>query len=367
LGVSCGSCKSNQQLHVVNDAETIQVVATSYDYSSPISEDRSLWSKYCETKLLGFFTRAAKDLTKTNRLRNTTSLTTNPKILTTELRNPDTNAAFYVTIHANSSSGSLETFKLHVKTSEGLFTIPQYEQAIALNGHQSKIIVTDFSFGDGHLVYSTAEVLSYTTFDEKSILYLWVPDGESVEFYLKNAVHGEHVNDRGCHQPRIRQSDDGKDTIVSFARAEGMAVFEFKSKSSKKAIEVVVMDRTTAYTVWFPELSTHPTPSSDELVFVQGPYLVRRVVSEGRTLEVYGDNINATSIEIMAPSKFKSVKWNGRKLQTSKTSYGSLTAHLKSADDGSVSLPPLSGWKSADSLPEISRDYDTFGLGWVGE
>lgn len=37
------------------------VVATSYDYSSPISENRTIGAKYYETKLLTMFTRAAKD------------------------------------------------------------------------------------------------------------------------------------------------------------------------------------------------------------------------------------------------------------------------------------------------------------------
>jgi hypothetical protein len=34
------------------------VVATSYDYSSPISENRVIWDKYYETKLLAQFTRS---------------------------------------------------------------------------------------------------------------------------------------------------------------------------------------------------------------------------------------------------------------------------------------------------------------------
>jgi len=40
-------------------------------------------------------------------------------ITTAELRNPDTNAAFYVVMHAYSPSSTLETFKLNVNISEG--------------------------------------------------------------------------------------------------------------------------------------------------------------------------------------------------------------------------------------------------------
>ena len=356
------------------------VVATSYDYSAPISEDRSLWDKYSETKLLALFTRAATDLTQTDRLRNSTTLTTNSAILTTELRNPQTNGAFYVTIHANSSSGSLEIFKLHVSTSEGAFTIPQHQTAIALNGHQSKIIVTDFTFGTGHLVYSTAEVLSYIITDGEPTLFLWVPDGESVEFYLQNAYEGRHANGRGCINPNITESRTGSGTIVSFASASGTSVFTFtagaakcgrgwhglKSGASCQQIRVVVMDRTTAYSAWLSGLTADPFVPANETVFVQGPYLVRSATLEGTTLSVSGDIINATSMEIFAPSGVRTLLWNNRTLQTSRTSYGSLKTQLEEVDQSSVVLPALSNWKSADSLPEIAPGYDASGAAWAG-
>lgn len=43
-------------------------VATSYDYSSPIQEDRQILAKYSESKLLGLQLRASRDLTKTQQL-----------------------------------------------------------------------------------------------------------------------------------------------------------------------------------------------------------------------------------------------------------------------------------------------------------
>lgn len=357
------------------------VVATSYDYSSPISEDRSLWDKYSETKLLALFTRAATDLTETNRLENSTALTTNSAVKATELRNPQTNGAFYVTIHTNSSSGTVETFKLHVNTSEGAFTIPQRQTGIVLNGFQSKIIVTDFTFGTGHLVYSTAEVLSYIETDGEPTVFLWVPDGESVEFYVENAYQGNHANGRGCSSPNITESRSGSGTIVSFASATGMSVFTFTSGGAQNShgwhgwnhgpagqqIRVVVMDRTTAYNAWVPGLTADPFAPADETVFVLGPYLVRSSAVGGSTLSVSGDVINATSIEVFAPSAARTIVWNNRTLQTSRTSYGSLKAQLGAVSQSSVELPALSNWKSADSLPEIQPGYNACSLAWVGE
>lgn len=43
-------------------------VATSYDYSSPISENRMINEKYAETKFFDHFLRVAKDLTKIDRI-----------------------------------------------------------------------------------------------------------------------------------------------------------------------------------------------------------------------------------------------------------------------------------------------------------
>ncbi|KAK6821046.1 family 35 glycosyl hydrolase [Apiospora arundinis] len=170
------------------------VVATSYDYSSPISENRIIGDKYYETKILTQFTRVAKDLAFTNRLGNSTKYTDNPAIATSELRNPDTGAAFYVVMHADSTSANPETFKLQVNTSRGAVTVPQYGGAIALNGHQAKILVTDFKFGSKSLLYSTAEVLTYSVVDGKEVLVLWVPTGESAEFSIDGVASAKLVS-----------------------------------------------------------------------------------------------------------------------------------------------------------------------------
>uniref|UniRef100_A0A8H7NP88 Beta-galactosidase domain-containing protein n=1 Tax=Bionectria ochroleuca TaxID=29856 RepID=A0A8H7NP88_BIOOC len=153
------------------------VVATSYDYSSPVSENRALWSKYSETKLLTLFTRVARDLAKTDRLATGTNYTTNGAITVSELRNPDTNAGFYVIMHADSTSSTTESFKVHINTSEGSLSVPEFSKDVVIAGHQAKILVTDFSFGSKTLLYSTAEILSFSIIDGKEVLALWLPEG----------------------------------------------------------------------------------------------------------------------------------------------------------------------------------------------
>ncbi|ELR10241.1 hypothetical protein GMDG_04629 [Pseudogymnoascus destructans 20631-21] len=131
-------------------------VGTSYDYSAPISETRFVSDKYSETKLFAQFLRVARDLTKVDRVNNGTTYASNLAIMTTELRNSDTNAAFY-TAHALSLSTDRSPFKLDVSTSAGRLNIPQNGGDIAVNRRLLSLI---FSVGREKLTYSTAEVLT---------------------------------------------------------------------------------------------------------------------------------------------------------------------------------------------------------------
>ncbi|KKY28421.1 putative beta-galactosidase b [Phaeomoniella chlamydospora] len=332
------------------------VVATSYDYSAPISEDRSIGSKYYETKNLALFTRVAEDLRMTNRLGNSTSYTTNSAILKTELKNPETNAGFYVTAHANSSSDTVESFKLHVSTTLGNLTIPQKATSIVLNGHQSKIIVTDFIVGSRSILYSTAEVLTYSIFDGQPTLVLWVPTDESGEFLVEGAKTGSVSTCGGCSNIRFYPEDSG--LVVTFTQQAGSTVLLIDNE-----LRVVILDRTYAYPFFAPTLSNDPLISANETVLVQGPYLVRGAEIEGSVIKITGDSNSATQIEVFAPNSVKSISWNGKALSTTQTHYGSLTSKIPGPSNFSV--PQLGPWKVHDSLPEQFANYSDSGPAWV--
>jgi hypothetical protein len=233
------------------------VVATSYDYSSPISENRKIDSKFYETKNLAMFTRVADDLTVTDRLGNNTGYTTNSAVEASELRNPETGAAFYVTIHTESSSATKESFKLHVSTSIGNLTIPQHAGDIVLNGHQSKILVTDFAIGNQTITYSTAEVLTYAIVDAKPVVILSAGAGESVEFHIKGATRGNIVSTgakaNGTFVPEARG------ITTNIPSVQGMSVYQFDN-----GVKVIVADKPTAYLFWAPNLSNDPFAPVDQ-------------------------------------------------------------------------------------------------------
>lgn len=233
------------------------VVATSYDYSSPISENRKIDSKFYETKNLALFTRVADDLTVTDRLGNNTGYTTNSAVEASELRNPETSAAFYVTIHSESSSSTTESFKLHVSTSVGNLTIPQHAGSIVLKGHQSKILVTDFAIGNHTLTYSTAEVLTYALIDSQPVLILTAGIGESIEFHVKGTKKGSLVGPGSSGNATFHSEAGGVTTNI--ASVSGMSVYHFDN-----GVKVIVADKPTAYLFWAPNLSNDPFAPVDQ-------------------------------------------------------------------------------------------------------
>ena len=278
-------------------------------------------------------------------------------MLVTELRNPVTNGAFYVTIHNTSSSGTLEQFQLHVNTSEGLLTIPQKGGNIALNGHQSKIICTDFSFGSEKLIYSTAEVLTYAVLDGVPTLALWVSDGEDVEFSVANAQGAQVSRCQGCSNVNISRGNSS--VVVSLTQGTGMSVVMLQN-----GVRVLTLSRSSAYQTWVPTLTNDPFAPENETIIVQGPYLVRGATLVDSTLAITGDLSGPTTLEVFAPRAIQHVTWNGQTVAVQKTQYGSLTSQL-SGPNQTITLPLLTNWKYKGSLEEHKQDYKDNGPAWV--
>lgn len=230
------------------------LVATSYDYSSPVSENREIGDKYYETKLLTMFTRVAKDLAKTERLGNDTSYTDNEAIATAELRNPDTDAAFYVAMHLDSTSSTVETFSLNVSTSQGTRLVPQYGGSIAINGHQAKILPTDFRFGSKNLLYSTAEVLTYSVLGGKEVLAVWVPTGESGELVVEGVASAGVAKTTANNTSTSVSIIPGNSSVaINWSNTGGLTVVNLEDGA-----QLVILDRPAAYVFWAPTLGNDP-------------------------------------------------------------------------------------------------------------
>ncbi|KAK3650132.1 hypothetical protein LTR56_006407 [Elasticomyces elasticus] len=358
------------------------LVGTSYDYSAPISESRLLTDKYSETKLLSYFVRAAKDLTKVEKAGNgTTNFTGNPLVFAQALVNVDSGARFYVSKHTNTTLTSYLTFKLNMTTSVGQLQVPQYAPKIVINGRQAKILVSDFAAGSEKLIYSTAEILTVSIQNDKPIVVFWVPTGESGEFYLKGARHGSVARCDGCANVAFHPASEG--LIVSFTQNRGMTVLLFDT-----GVTAIILDRTVAYNFWQPALGPNPNVVLDETLLVRGPYLVRTATVDNDTISLTGDYNGTTELEVFAPAGTGSSRWanggwkhhawggrgshkvvfNGQPISVRSTSYGSLVGSLApsnaTVESVQASIPSLTNWKVADGLPERMPEYDDSGAGW---
>ncbi|KAK7545840.1 glycoside hydrolase superfamily [Phyllosticta citricarpa] len=326
------------------------VVYTSYDYSAPLRETREIQPKFQQTKLIALFTRASKDLLKTDMESNGTGNAANTgDIYTWVLRNPDTFAGFYITQHNNSRSRDETWFDLSVDTSLGQLTVPN----VSLDGRQSRIVVTDYNVGNLTLLYSSAEVLTYGVFDVP-VLAFYLNAGQVGEIAFKSGGSSSDFSTHG--EATDFAAKPGNDSYQTFHYTQGSGISVVKFAQGPV---LYLLDRESAYTFFAPPTTTNPAVEPNEQIFVLGPYLVRNASISGETVLVTGDNANSTTIEVYTgDSSVSSVSWNGKELATNKTEYGALVAEIPGAADREISLPILTDWKVADSLPELDPSYD---------
>ncbi|PLB49336.1 putative beta-galactosidase [Aspergillus steynii IBT 23096] len=329
-------------------------VGTSYDYSSPIHENRLIGDKFNEAKLFGLFMRSARDFTKVKRVANSTAYATDGSILTTELRNPDTGAAFYVVRHEYSPLTELTKFRLNVTTEAGRLRVPR-KGSITINGTESKVLVTNFNIGSSSkkITYATLEVLTVSDLGDRQVVVFWAPAGEQGEFLINGAkwgnVIGKNSNDT------LTKTRNG--IVTNVVTGKESTVIDYDND-----VQAVVVDRQSAYKFWAPTLDNNPLAWESSTVLVHGPYLIRTAKINGDTIHVTGDWNEETDLEIWAPKNVKHVTFNGLKVKVMKSKYASLRGTLPAADvtieSLAAELPPVINWKVAENLPETAVNYD---------
>ncbi|KAG2357219.1 glycoside hydrolase family 35 protein [Suillus spraguei] len=339
-------------------------VYTSYDYGSAIAENRELSVKYPELKRQGLFLRSSSDFYKTDWVGDTTTGTvsvSNTAAFVTLLTNPDSMASFYIARQGDSTSKDVTTFKLNVTTSAGHFEVPTLTSGITLAGRQSKIVVTDYSFGSSRVIYSTAQVLFAGRIGGRDVLFLYGdPTSESEVALILSGT------------PRIQWagvsvSPNGV-TIVTFP----LGIPEFITLWDSSEQVILYSDTDTAGTFWSPEISAHDSVEfanywqfgTNSSILVGGPYLVRNATMTGSTLALRGDLNDSVQLIVIAPDDVTTVTWNGIPISSDVaaasniTSQGGFVAQLNTSSTGHGFAPPaLTNWRYADSLPEIRSEF----------
>ncbi|PIL34786.1 hypothetical protein GSI_02573 [Ganoderma sinense ZZ0214-1] len=345
------------------------VVYTSYDYGAAIRENRALSDKFDELKRQALFLRSSPEFRKTDWIGDTSTgipgVTLNGSAaFVTLLKNPDTGTQFFVARQADSTSTANISFTLTVPSSQGTLTLPQTTGSIALNGRQSKFIVTDYTFGaQGALLYTTASIFFAGTIGARDVLFLSGDADQAHEFAIILTGAGTR-SASSCIQFTNSTAAAGVTTVSIVSGDTGLlTVWESASQL------VFFADPVTAATFWAPPVKSQTADTvrglesywqfgTNTTVLVGGPYLVRNAtISEG-TLALRGDLNASVPLTVVAPPSVKEVTWNGERVDV-RAEGALLTGWLaQSVSVSEVKVPALTGWKFADSLPEIQAEFD---------
>ncbi|TDZ24227.1 putative beta-galactosidase C [Colletotrichum orbiculare MAFF 240422] len=322
-------------------------VYTSYDYSAPLRETREQWTKLFQTKLIGLFTRVSTDLLKVEMIGNGTGYQlSSASAFSWVLRNPDTQSGFTVIQQASTRSMTPIQFDVTLNTTAGRVSVP----GVILNGRQSKILVTDYTFGKHTLLYASADIAAYGIFDTE-VLVFYLQEGQTGEFAFKDEAN---LTFEVWGDTEVLENTNGNHTAFTYKQVAGLTAVKFSN-----GVLVYLLEQKTAWRFWAPATTPNPTVLPNEQLFIFGPYLVRSASVSHGVLHVSGDSDKAATLEAYVGNEpVETVDWNGLRLPASKTSYGSFTAQIPGAEDRSVALPELRNWRSADALPEASREYD---------
>ncbi|KAJ7125804.1 glycoside hydrolase family 35 protein [Mycena crocata] len=339
-------------------------VYTSYDYGASIAESRALTTKFDELKFQGVFLRSSPEFYKTNFISDSSTglaASSNPAVFATFLQNPDTQTAFYVLRQTNSTSTAITTFKLNITTTSGNVQVPIVVPAITLGGRESKLVVSDYSFGSSKVGYATAQVFYAGTIGGRDILFLYGNSTQAHEVRL--VLTGTSNKAHQTQSPLITFTPSANQTIVAFqAGVKGLqTVWDSNTQL------VLFADSVTAATFWSPVIAgsgafgSYWAIGSNNSVLVGGPYLVRNATISGSRLALVGDLNVTVPLTVIVPPAVTSVTWNGVsvKLTSGVTATGGFTATLAPrAAAKTVAVPKLTGWKFMDSLPEIGPSFD---------
>ncbi|KAK8114857.1 hypothetical protein PG999_006926, partial [Apiospora kogelbergensis] len=362
-GTNWGQCKRTpapslttrkHKLNQPHEAAAPQVYS-SYDYSAPLRETRQQGDKLFQSKLIGLFTRVSADLQKTDMVGNGTGhRVSSTSAYSWILKNPDTGAGFYVVQQNKTPSRENISFSVDLETSTGPITIPKVE----LGGRQSKILVSDYTFGSHTLVYCSADIAAYGVFGGGvDVLVLYLKQGQTGQFAFKDEEGNKQPLTYDVYGDSTFSADKtmagAAKSAFTYTQAAGTTAVRFSN-----GVLVYLLDQPTAWRFWAPATTSSPAVKPSEQIFVLGPYLVRSASVQGSELHIDGDSDVATALEAYTGTPIDAIIWNGQSAAAIKTDYGSYQINITGANDRQINLPKLANWKSADSLPEVKPDYD---------
>ena len=317
-----------------------------------------MWrEKYSELKIQANFLKVSPAyLTATPGNQTNGTYASTSAISVTPLFGNGSQTNFYVTRHADFTSNDTTTYQLNVSTSAGNLTLPQLGGELTLFGRDSKIHVTDYDVGGINMLYSTAEVYTWSqSAGRRRTLVLYGGADETHEAAFPVSLG----------TPRVSEGSD-----VTIESRGSYTVLHWTITPSRRVVqlgnlEVHLLWRNEAYNYWVMEIpASGPignfTSMSKDLAIVNAGYLVRSANVVGNELRLSGDVNATTEIEVISVSgnSTTQLSFNGEIVPFNRSQTGRLTASIP-YNPPSISVPELSTlqWKYLDTLPEIQSTY----------
>ena len=326
------------------------VVYTSYDYGAAIDEARGLRPKALVLKQLGEFVGATQ-MTLAGMIKGPAIQPSADHIKLYHNINPDNGAHLIVAMHSPSNALGDDGFRFTIDTADGHYTIPR-TGTLRIKGQDSKLLLAAYDLGRQRLVYSTSQLQTVISRDDRYIALLYGRPGEDGEAVLRYRSAPEVRVLEGEVASRYEAATG--DLFLNWVHRGLQRVLI--SGGGRASLLLLLADEETAQTFWNPSRNIDSAGS----VLVRGPELVREASISGTTLALTGDTTSPSQLEVWAPASVGMVSWNGKAIPVNSTASGSLQSTGSLAGVDPVTLPDIwrGQWLRRQGSPASVRDFD---------
>ncbi|KAK0737540.1 glycoside hydrolase superfamily [Apiosordaria backusii] len=337
-------------------------VYTSYDYGAAIAEDRTInRAKYSELKLhANFFKVSPGYLTALPNVNFTEGIvgfeinSTDNQVVATQMTGD--NGTFYVIRHRDYRQTENVNFTLRLPTSPGDYTLPGLSSTFVLTGRDSKLLVTDYPFGDHILTFCSAEILTWNSYNKTTLVVY----GNVGEYHELRFTHD-------WDSPSIWSTPDVKIWSSNHSNVVQWTVTSERQLGVVNDVYIYFEDRVSAYKYWTVDVWPSFSPGASSVI-IYGGYLIRTVSETWlpglvtTNLLITADFNQTTTLEIMnVPLLARNLTVNGEPVDFTVNEHGNWVAVIDYEFPNNGPVPDLvTGvqWSYRDSLPELQSNYD---------